>query len=745
MSTSRYYLRQIYAERYGAFAKRELGLFTEGLNVVFGPNEAGKTTFSSLTDGILFGWEDAHGVQNTYRPKGGERSGMLTFARCEEANPTEQSLVRIARVGDKVQDAAHDELITADIDAATYRIMFSFSSDELRSLGNAPDATPRLLSAGSGTAASPSSVYIELEQRIAAITSLSPDASDSVIMLAQQLEDKRAQVHEASRHVDLLKQNDRELRELQSNREDAHERLDALDQEIELLTKGYAELKDIDASSERLRMEYAAAEREYKEFKEQTEQEHDAASIDPQLLKLDANEFRLLRERLDEFKVLHEKISRVEDVAKENSASSTAGYEAMVELDNQHRKEKEQTKATYRKAGRAIASVLPGIVFFTVGIVVFIYGRSIGSLSFTVLSLALIACSFILGIAAAAGVRRMTRDDATLENRLKDAQWVMLQDKKRLDSSSAEIQKLNARIQVFLEESGLGQAGGSLRQASALVDDAQEIQARMRQDEQREAALQLRLETLKEEIDHLQEKRVQLTERLQVQSDVQPYEVDQMLRAKTEQRSALRNITYETSHRIGQLSQELKAALQDTSFDQLKLEAELLRTRLREAKEQLAELLLARRILERAMISWESDSQPRIYEEAGRLLSLITDGRWVGVAASATGSIVAVGCDGVQVKPRHLSLGTCQQLYLALRIALLLTAQDVGKSVPVMTDDILVHFDEERRNGAARVLAELARQRQVIVFTCHQETVETLQVASLALGLELNCLTLERR
>ena len=76
---------------------------------------------------------------------------------------------------------------------------------------------------------------------------------------------------------------------------------------------------------------------------------------------------------------------------------------------------------------------------------------------------------------------------------------------------------------------------------------------------------------------------------------------------------------------------------------------------------------------------------------------------------------------GASRTPNLLSLGTRQQLYLSLRIALLLTATNVGRALPVLCDDILVNFDDERRAQAATALAELAQHRQVILFTCHSD------------------------
>ena len=99
------------------------------------------------------------------------------------------------------------------------------------------------------------------------------------------------------------------------------------------------------------------------------------------------------------------------------------------------------------------------------------------------------------------------------------------------------------------------------------------------------------------------------------------------------------------------------------------------------------------------------------------------------VSMSADGRLQVTDALRTVREPVHLSLGTCQQLYLALRIALLVTADNVGRAVPIIADDILVNFDSQRRAGAAKALAQLARHRQVILLTCHEEIVETMRVA----------------
>ncbi len=63
------YLKHAKIDAFGAFSNRVVGPFGPHLNVVFGQNEAGKTTLSQFVGGVLFGWEEARGLRNTYKPE----------------------------------------------------------------------------------------------------------------------------------------------------------------------------------------------------------------------------------------------------------------------------------------------------------------------------------------------------------------------------------------------------------------------------------------------------------------------------------------------------------------------------------------------------------------------------------------------------------------------------------------------------------------------------------------------------
>ncbi len=207
-------------------------------------------------------------------------------------------------------------------------------------------------------------------------------------------------------------------------------------------------------------------------------------------------------------------------------------------------------------------------------------------------------------------------------------------------------------------------------------------------------------------------------------------DVEEELERRIRQRAGLIEALESMNQRAGELAAVLAQAETERDFDRIKIEVQEVTTRLEEARTDFARLLLAKHMLEAAIATWESKRQPEVYLRASRLLSLMTEGRWTRVSLTREGTLEVADALGRTRQPVHLSLGTCQQLYLALRIALLTCADNVGRAIPILADDILVNFDEQRRLGAARALVELSEQRQVILFTCHEGVARALKKAS---------------
>ena len=74
---------------------------------------------------------------------------------------------------------------------------------------------------------------------------------------------------------------------------------------------------------------------------------------------------------------------------------------------------------------------------------------------------------------------------------------------------------------------------------------------------------------------------------------------------------------------------------------------------------------------------------------------------------------------GVYREAELLSAGALDQLYLAVRLAICDLVLPPEKNVPIVLDDALANFDDDRCAAALRYLKEAARKRQILLFTCH--------------------------
>lgn len=758
------FLKYARIDSFGAFSNKTVGPFAPGMNVVFGKNEAGKTTLSQFVGGLLFGWEDARTNRNTYKPDYAERAGALVFAARPEGafeagdsslaedasretfgeSPVQGTVLENETVISRARNAdglIGDQSVVADIDRETFRTMFLLTSDELRSLRNTTDITSHLLTAGSGTEASPTYALADVNDRIQAYSSKAASATDSLVRIADDMKATRARIQRAVDETEHLKSETREYRALEGKREELSRRISSANEQIDALVGKRAQLKRMDEQREILLDELADLKEQARDQQRATAPDGVANAFEPELLELTPVEERALREKMDDLSERQVRADHALQTAESDYAASVAAYDALTELQGN------EAKASDRKNQRTLKIVLSialPVVFAVLGVPVFMQGRVIGSLSFSVLGAVLILFALVLAAAAVFLVARPERDGKTLDSRLQDTQWVMLQDQKKLDQAKAAKEAVDEQVVRWLSSNGFGQAGGSIRVARSILDEVRDFRAKNELHIQQAASYEISLANAKNSLSDLDMQRNRLIRSVGEIADeewanlvssttrttpLDESSIGKVVARKSAQRDEMVSSLEKIGLRYGELGEQLARAHDMRELDEAKQHYQELRTRMADGKADLANLLTTRFLLEKAVEEWESRSQPEVYRRAGELLSLMTDGAWIRVALSPEGTIIATDAARNERDPKHLSLGTCQQLYLALRIALLMCADNVGESVPILADDILVNFDSQRRAGAARALAQLARTRQVIVFTCHEEVVEAMGMA----------------
>ena len=200
------------------------------------------------------------------------------------------------------------------------------------------------------------------------------------------------------------------------------------------------------------------------------------------------------------------------------------------------------------------------------------------------------------------------------------------------------------------------------------------------------------------------------------------HEIDEAMASATAERDEAKAAVTAAGERIGGLRTAVEKMLRDASDSVQRQEREDLLGRLDEKSRDWAVLSVARHLLHSSRKRYESAHRPAVLGIAERYFSTWTQGRFTRIIAPMGSVIESVERDtGEQVPLGGLSLGTAQQLYLAVRFGLVEHFAQSAEPLPLVMDDILVNFDPERAALTAESIRELAKTHQVLYFTCHKE------------------------
>ncbi|BCR04739.1 nuclease SbcCD subunit C [Desulfuromonas versatilis] len=163
---------------------------------------------------------------------------------------------------------------------------------------------------------------------------------------------------------------------------------------------------------------------------------------------------------------------------------------------------------------------------------------------------------------------------------------------------------------------------------------------------------------------------------------------------------------------------ELQGALGD--LQQIEDEGERLREREKQLVRRRSALVLAYDVLSGAVKDFRNTYLERFSREIGEYLAVVTCGNYTEVHLDEDFNLSLKGRNGQWQPVEHFSRGTADGVYLAVRLAL--TRQlSSGRQLPLLMDDPLVNFDSGRQSEALKALENLSREHQVI-FLSHDES-----------------------
>jgi len=185
----------------------------------------------------------------------------------------------------------------------------------------------------------------------------------------------------------------------------------------------------------------------------------------------------------------------------------------------------------------------------------------------------------------------------------------------------------------------------------------------------------------------------------------------------------------ELIRQITSVEEQLRAA---ASGDRAVVAAENVRAELAQIAthaEKYARLKLAESVLSLAMQRYQEQHQGPILGRASEYFATLTQGSFDRLKSDwGEGDHpilvgVRAGSD-LPVRIHEMSDGSKDQLYLALRLAALEHHFQRREPLPLVVDDILIHFDDDRSAAALRALAKISHTTQVILFTHHRHLVD---------------------
>ncbi|MEK6764869.1 MAG: AAA family ATPase [Planctomycetota bacterium] len=211
----------------------------------------------------------------------------------------------------------------------------------------------------------------------------------------------------------------------------------------------------------------------------------------------------------------------------------------------------------------------------------------------------------------------------------------------------------------------------------------------------------------------------------EVTAETDPMTTDQSIEKLENEITQLEGELSGITQNIGAKKNQISELEKNERLGGLRLEEENLKARLQEAISEWSVNALCHKLLNDAMAVYERERQPLVLKHAGKYLDKITEGRYVRVIKKAEGNKLVVETpEGQQKSVTELSRGTAEQLYLSMRLAFIKEYANRVGTLPLIVDDILVNFDPQRAKTTIRLLDEISKENQIIMFTCHPNTLD---------------------
>ncbi len=777
-------INEIYIKHFGKLSSYKLTAH-DGVNIIYGPNEAGKSTIMAFIKAMLYGAGRAE-TRRKYEPwDGGKMGGTLSF-ECAGKHYSLSRQFGSTKALDKIElwckTTGEQVDLPEKVEPGEYLLginemsfvnsvfigqinpAISGSNDEiLTKLMN-------LASSGDETAS-----RTEIEGRLKdAASKLSSKRSDAIIpaLEAEQSEllSKRSEIVDQFKQADSLRESVKELEDTHTKLSNDYNDLISLRENVKKAVR-LNELDEIITAKQTLEADEARYQMLHEamygselsfddDFVEKSRTLLENIRSEEKIIELKKEQLAECNEQLDSvdrsrvglWTTISNNQQRIDNVLEEYDKLLDARYDADRRLE-EYENEVKATQISPKNLAIIVGLLALGLFFLGfVHWIFFVLAVLVGGgyAAYLILKNKGIIPTPTSGIENEIqeiddDIRELTRSNRKLLDELDVPHIQAMRDevaemervstltqtevgkRKKLKS---EIEELTAKCKAMKQE-----IRDSLSSYTRIESDQQAVAIISTLDKkQREhAVLEQKLASSKEALEKMLDgadyellvlEAQELEEELGVKQKLSGKELEEIEKRTDETSAKLLEAGTELARKQAELS-GCSMNLQD--IEEYNDKIKLLISKTDKYKFELDSINIAIEALGEAFETMQRDFGPILNFKAGRILNELTGGKYPSVFISERlVPSVTEGPNSSNIRNcTSLSLGTNDQVYLALRLAIAGILSEV--QLPVFLDDAFAQYDDKRVAEAMFYLAKESGGKelgQVIVFTCHSSVVK---------------------
>jgi len=290
-------------------------------------------------------------------------------------------------------------------------------------------------------------------------------------------------------------------------------------------------------------------------------------------------------------------------------------------------------------------------------------------------------------------------------------------EQQRLANASQQVQINEAHLQALLEQAHCSDMA-ALEEAEKASTHKKEVQR---------------------ELVEIEQQLLEIGEGLSLRdlaSAAEAVDIDQLpaqLQSCTEQIQKLEEERSTIDQRIGEIRTLLKQMDGNAAAAQAADEAQFALAEMQNLSKRYMQVHLAASVLRKSIDRYRTQNQVPLLKRASELFQRLTLNRFCGLKTDYIGDgdqAILVGLrasDNAAIPTTGMSDGTRDQLYLALRLASIERYIERNCAMPLILDDIIINFDDERSKATLSVLGELSQRTQILFLTHHPHLVKLAQ------------------